>query len=329
MKVSIIVPIYNVQAYLRECLDSLINQTFDEYEIILINDGSTDNSSTIAEEYANNHKNIRLINTINGGLSSARNIGIKNASGEYLVFVDSDDYVSNDYVSTLYNSIIQNTSDITICSFERIKESGNQTEIIELDENINYSEIDILKNILSGKLECYAWNKIYKRELFLLNNIEYPVGRLYEDILTLIKLTINSKRISFINKPLYKYRIREGSITNTRGIKQAKDFVYAIDSVNALIKSCGLESKVVEELMNFNILYSLGVLDILEVNTNYSNKEFYNLYKQIFKNDYFNCSITSILNNEKILNWVKRDFILFKLRLLCLKNRIRDKRRIL
>lgn len=327
MKVSIIVPIYNVQIYLRECLESLINQAFDDYEIILINDGSTDNSGTIAEEYENNYKNIILINTMNSGLSSARNTGIKNANGEYLVFVDSDDYVSSDYISSLYNSIIKDDSDIAICSFERIKNSENEIEIIELNENISYTNIDILENILSGTLQCHAWNKMYKRELFLLNKIDYPIGKLYEDISTLIKLVIKSKRISFINKPLYKYRIREGSITYRKGKKEAKDYIYAIDDVNRIIKSCGLMDKLSKELINFNIMYSLGVLDIISVYTQYSNTKFYNEYKKRFKNDYFDYSIIEVLNTEQILHKVKRDFILFKFRLLCLKNKVRDKRR--
>lgn len=326
MEISVVIPVYNVENYLKKCLDSVVNQKFYDFEVVIVNDGSTDNSYKIINEYEEKYNNLKVINTPNKGLSAARNTGLDNSSGKYIVFVDSDDYISEDYLKDLYNCIVKDDSDIAICSFERVTEENNLRENINLDSNKVYSNLEILKEILRGKLQCYAWNKMYKKSLFLNNNLRYPPGMLYEDIAIFVELVISSKSMVFINKPLYKYRIREGSITNVRGKKAAEHFNYAIDRVNNIVMKNNLFEKVSKELVNFNLMYSLSVMDIIGIYTDYNIKEFYSEYNRIFNNKYFSYNSIKVLLNSSVLNWVKRDFLLFKLGLLAMKNKIRDKR---
>lgn len=165
--ISVIIPIYNVEKYLRQCLESVINQNYREYEVILVNDGSTDSSKKIAIEFCEKYNNIKFIDKVNGGLSSARNAGLEVANGEYIVFIDSDDYIRSDYLEKLYQSISQNDSDISICNLVKVYEKKGEEEKGNLDVNCTkwYSNVDVLKMIFEGKIFCYAWDKIYKKSL--------------------------------------------------------------------------------------------------------------------------------------------------------------------
>lgn len=325
IEVSVVVPIYNVEKYLRQCLESLVNQNFDDYEIILINDGATDNSMKIAQEFEDKYKNIKLISKKNAGLGAARNTGMKYVTGKYVLFVDSDDYVSPEYISELYNVINREDSDIVICSHEKIYE--NKTEIVNLEVDFNkaYEGIEVLGHLFSRKIRCYAWDKIYKTELFFNNEVQYLEGRLYEDILATVKLISKSKKISYINKPLYKYRIREGNITSIKTIKSIIDLNFSIEKVNKYLVDENLYSYLDDEIVNFNISYTLGSLDILSIYTNYEIKKFYSGYKDYYKNIDFNYSLMKVMLNNKVNKWVKRDYLLFKTKLLPIKNKLKNK----
>lgn len=195
--ISIIVPCYNCKDVVSRCLDSLINQTYKNIEIIVVDDGSKDDSKKIIKSYKN--KNIYYYYKENGGLSSARNYGIKKSNGEYLLFVDSDDYVSNNYVEKLYNSIIDNKTNIAICDIKRVYSDH---------ESINRMN----NNIIDSCMYPAAWNKMYKKSLF--KNIEFPEGKWYEDLGTTPKLTMNNK-YSLVNEPLYYYVQNDKSIMHT------------------------------------------------------------------------------------------------------------------
>lgn len=205
--ISIIVPCYNVEPYLKECLDSLINQTYKNIEIIIINDGSTDKTKEIIDTYSRKHDIIHVIHQDNAGLSEARNVGIKESSGQFIALVDSDDSVSLKFIEKLYVNIETDGSDICVCGFNNNVPNkkcitGQQALMHLLMEQEN---IDIL-----------AWNKLYKKELFTEHNISYPKGKIHEDNLTTYKLYSKAKKISYINESLYNYRIREGSIMKTQ-----------------------------------------------------------------------------------------------------------------
>lgn len=225
IKISVIIPVYNVQDYLEECLLHVINQTYSNLEIIVVNDGSTDNSGKILAKYVDLDNRIIVINKKNGGLSSARNAGIDIATGEYLAFIDSDDYPDYDMFENLVKIIEKYKVDIAICSYYRnINEHYEGYDVY--DEKI--AKIDALMEISkNGKFEAHAWNKIYKKELF--ENIRYPEGKLYEDIFTTYQLIDQIEYIGFTSQRLYYYRVNSESITN-RNYKP-KDIDLVIGSI--------------------------------------------------------------------------------------------------
>ena len=214
--VSIIVPIYNVKSFLEECIESLINQSYSNIEIILVNDGSTDDSKDICEKYKRNDKRIELYNKSNGGLSDARNYGIDRANGEYIVFVDSDDVVDRDYIKLLVENSINEKSDICICNYEKFTNNFLYNyNNYSYKKNI-YLPIDYIKEMLCIKKNSYAWGTLIKKELFM--NIRFKKGVRFEDTEMMYKLYIKSNKIVFIDLPLYKYRQQENSIVHKYNI---------------------------------------------------------------------------------------------------------------
>ena len=212
--VSIIVPVYNVEKYLRQCIESLINQTYKNIEIILVDDGSTDNSGKICDEYSKKDNRIKAIHKKNGGLSDARNYGIENAKGIYICFVDSDDYTDKKYIENLYHAIIENKADISICNFKLIFDNTKEKDcdIIQptlINEEISNKEaVKLLFN--PNSFGNYACNKMYKTELF--KGVKYPKGFVMEDLGTTYKLFLKSKKIAIFNDKLYYYVQRKESI---------------------------------------------------------------------------------------------------------------------
>ena len=204
-KVSIIVPVYNTEKYLDKCLNSLVNQTLKDIEIIVVNDESPDNSQKIIDKYNKKYKNIKSYIKKNGGLSDARNFGIKKATCEYIVFIDSDDYVDITLIEKLYNHAIDNKLDIVVCNSAMVYEDSDKQ--ITLESNLGYSN-DNVKNYLISRPA--AWNKIFKKELF--DDISFKKGIYYEDLELTPKLVKNTKKIGFISDTLYFYLQRGNSI---------------------------------------------------------------------------------------------------------------------
>lgn len=226
--ITIIVPVYNVENYLIKCIESLINQTYTNLEILLINDGSTDNSLKICEEYSMVDKRIKVFNKENGGLSDARNYGIEHSRGKYLLFVDSDDYIHTQAIEILYSSLKKNLADI---SFAKTKNVYENDQFIIKNINIsNYNEI--LYDPKSFYFKMYSLNsvdyniipnRLYKKSLF--SDIRFPVGKLHEDSFTLYKLIFKCTRIVEINENLYFYLMRENSIMHSQAGISNFDFL--------------------------------------------------------------------------------------------------------
>jgi hypothetical protein len=214
-----------------------------------------------------------------------------------------------------------------ICTHEKIIEINNKNEIINLDIDCSkvYSNIETLKLLFLRKIRCYAWDKIYKVDLFKDNNIIYLENRFYEDIVTTVKLITNCRKVSFINEPLYKYRIRDGNITSIKSEKSIIDLNYSISVVNDYINKIELNKYLEMEIQNFNISYTLGSLDMLSVFVAYNTGLFYKEFNRYFTDSYLNYSIKDVIKNKSINSWVKRDFILLKLGLLPIKNKIKNK----
>lgn len=210
--ISIVVPVFKVEKYLDKCINSILNQTYKNIEVILVDDGSPDNCGKICDNYAKKDKRIKVIHKENGGLSDARNAGIDVANGEFISFIDSDDYIDAEYIELLYNTIKKDKTDIAISSHKVIYESGTILEKATNEQSILNPE-EVLKRILyDDGIDLSAWAKLYKIELF--ENIRYPKGRLFEDAATTYKLIDKSKKISINSKSTYNYIIRNNSITN-------------------------------------------------------------------------------------------------------------------
>ena len=215
MELSIIVPVYNVEKYLKECLDSLLDQDIKDYEIIVVNDGSTDLSQPIIDSYVAKYPNVHSLIKPNGGLASARNLGIIHASGKYITFVDSDDKIKKDAYKDILDKMDKEGLDI--CIFDMLYWFDDDRDYIQ--KGLIRNNKDIIKDLLLSPLS--SCNKVYKREVF--HDICFPEGMLYEDIPTVISIYLKKLKIGYIDKPYYIYRQRSTSIMNTTYSDKAND----------------------------------------------------------------------------------------------------------
>lgn len=228
MKVSVIVPVYNTSKYLVKCLNSLLNQTLDELEIIVVNDGSSDDSQKIIDEFAAKSVKIKAFEKPNGGLSDARNFGIEKALGEFIGFVDSDDYVSVEMFGQMYEKAIEHEAEIVLCDLEKVNERGEAFRDLPQSPQLP-EKIELGKDFtIFGEMACFACNKLFKAELF--EKHRFRKGIHFEDIELIPKLVLDSKIIAKINEPFYKYFERQDSITKTHTHK-GLDMFLAIQNV--------------------------------------------------------------------------------------------------
>ncbi|MDV4769588.1 glycosyltransferase, partial [Enterococcus faecium] len=184
-EISIIVPVYKVEPYLRKCVDSILAQTFTDFEVILVDDGSPDNSGKICDEYASKDSRVRVIHKKNGGLSSARNAGIDVARGKYLGFVDSDDYIEKDMYELLYDNIVKEQADLSICGIYDIY-AGKKVKILPEEYKV-LDKVSAMKIVLEAQsFSVHAVNKLYKKELF--NKIRYPENIITEDAAVILDI---------------------------------------------------------------------------------------------------------------------------------------------
>ena len=217
--ISVIIPVYNVEKYLNRCVDSVLGQSYTDFELILVDDGSPDKCPAICDEYALQDKRIKVIHKQNGGLSSARNAGLEIAKGDYIAFVDSDDFIHPDYLRLLYQALKETGADISICDFHWIKyeEDVNikKEEIQKITEYDNYTIFQYDEALGDGCnwKKIVAWNKLYKKEIFF--DIRFPEGKINEDVGVYYKCFYSSKKIVVINNKLYYYFYNEFGIMNS------------------------------------------------------------------------------------------------------------------
>ena len=232
--ISVSVPVYNVEPYLRQCVDSILAQTFTDFELILVDDGSPDNCGAICDEYAEKDRRIHVIHQANGGLSAARNAGLDwmfaNSTSRYVTFIDSDDMVDENYLEKLLAALEENDADISVCDMLSF---CNDEDVLKMAGNDNVStamsgrEACLSIYRMDGKVPVMAWGKIYKTNLF--KDIRYPVGMVHEDDATTPELFYKSKTVILTNDILYFYRQREGSITNKLFTAARFDGVKAVE----------------------------------------------------------------------------------------------------
>ena len=210
--ISVIVPAYNVEKYIKTCLDSLINQTYSNFEIVVINDGSTDQTEEILRIYQSNPK-FRIYSQKNGGLSAARNHGLKLANGELVCFIDSDDSVKSDYLEKLVAPFIEDVDvDITVCGYQEKFEKSSIDHVLKSQKITGHQATEDLL-VKQQDFIVLAWNKLYRKSLFTNYNIEYPVGQIHEDNLTTYKLFSHSQTVFYISDTLYIYQRTHSEIT--------------------------------------------------------------------------------------------------------------------
>lgn len=256
---SIIVPVYNVEKYLEQCIDSIIGQTYKNLEIILVDDGSTDFSGLICDNYQKKDGRIRVIHQNNRGVSSARNVGLQNATGELLGFVDSDDYIESTMYSQLWANMKQTNSDMACCAYKRI--ARNQINDSSTEDIIELSGLELLEGMVVGRRGCIispsVANRLYKKETF--EKLSFPEGRIYEDKLVSTEVALRVHKVIYLNKALYNYRIREGSQTQ-RDISDSdiNDFVAMMNYQNDIVKKY-LSNKV---LIKAIFIYYCILLDL-------------------------------------------------------------------
>lgn len=232
--VSIIVPIFNTEEYLDRCINSLIKQTYRNIEIILVDDGSTDQSSIICDKYGEADSRVRVIHKANGGLSDARNAGLEICQGEYISFVDSDDYVDYRFIDILISNLSEYNADLCCCG--RIRVEGDRTiESMTLPSAMTFDKESFLSAMLYGQYaDEAAWDKLYKREI--LDGIQFPVGEINEDIVAIPKAIEKCQTIVHCGKPLYYYVRTPNSITTSRySVKQRVVYKHLIDLEKTLL----------------------------------------------------------------------------------------------
>lgn len=229
IRVSIVIPVYNVFNYLDACLLSIVHQSFNDFEVILVDDGSLDGSGRLCDDWASRDSRIRVIHQINQGLSAARNTGLVNARGEWVLFVDSDDWVHSDLISKCLSVANHDYSDVV--SFRFTISSNNEINFHYPDfpSRCVVDDEGAIHFLLAGKIDSYSWSLFVKRKLYIENGILFPTGRVMEDVATTYMLLSNARSVSFIEDELYFYRMREGSILHSCTIHWAYDFIAAVD----------------------------------------------------------------------------------------------------
>lgn len=226
--ISIVVPLYNVEQYLQKCVDSLINQTYKNLEIILVDDGSPDNCPKICDEYAKQDIRIKVIHKENGGLSDARNAGMKVARGEYISFIDSDDWIKSEMIEDMYNRMIEDNSDLVSSGVIWVDVDGTEIRTATVSENCVLNTEQAMKELINdGKLKQHVWNKLYKTDL--IKNIPFDKGKYHEDVFWSYKVIGESKRISIEKNSYYFYVQRSESIMGEKYSAKRLDALDAME----------------------------------------------------------------------------------------------------
>lgn len=286
-KISIIVPVYKVEKYIHKCIDSILNQTFEDFELILVDDGSPDKCGEICDEYAKKDNRVVVIHKENGGLSSARNAGIDISTGEYIGFIDSDDYIEVDMYELLYSLCEEHSCDIASCSSiiyfqDRIVvNGGHKLEI--------HNKKEAMKTMLNGKLyDEVVWVKLFKKSV--IGKIRFPEGRIYEDTSFTYKVIHNSQKIATIGEAKYNYIKHDGSIMNTATKSINTDAIIAYKEMYDFIKDRYPEllSLVTLKLSNS----CLVILNNIIESNNFSENKFKYYETAKFLNSYFKKTIT-------------------------------------
>lgn len=284
-KITVVVPVYKVEKHLNKCVESIVNQSYKKLEIILVDDGSPDNCGAMCDDMAKKDSRIKVIHKSNGGLSDARNAGIEAASGEYLMFVDSDDYIDETMCEKLYNSLINNNADLSICNVQFVYEqSAPVTECDNMFDGV-LTQDEFWDKVESSFSRSWiiACNKLYKKRIF--NKIRYPKGMLNEDEAILHKIIYEVKYIATVNEPLYFYLQREDSITHyNRGVKNL-DWIKCYFDRALFFNEYYPYDKRIQYCLSCSLIRLYACLDRLPYNkeTKVAYQGIFSIYRNVWK----------------------------------------------
>ena len=255
-KISIIVPAYNVEKYIEDCLASLVKQTFKDFEVIVINDGSSDLTPEIANVFQNCDKRFKLISQKNKGLSAARNTGLNNVQGQYVTFLDSDDWVSENYLEGLYSAIKQNDSDIAAATIIRKRPKSEKYRVHYTEEKV-YETLQEKLDICNIPKCCYVWNKLYKVDL--VKNRKFQEGKYFEDVLWIPEIIKASDKLVTVPDIKYYYRVTKGSIVKTTSKNKQNDNYNAKKYIIEFFDENNLTLSQNQRIITKEIKYFLGI----------------------------------------------------------------------
>ena len=254
--VSVVVPVYNVQMYLNRCVQSIVDQTYSNLEILLVDDGSTDESYSLMKTWKEKDPRIRLLQKTNGGLSDARNYGIQRAQGEYFAFIDSDDFIRPAMIGTLLEAMLENQAQIGVCDMEYLYDDGR----VELANGGDFQVADIRTHPELIRMNNSACNKLFARSLF--SDIEFPIGKWYEDLATIPMICFNAERIVKVNEPFYVYYQRTGSIAHSANPKIfhiTEAIQRVIDYIETHCSNEQLKNQFIQEMKHCYIIHGLDL----------------------------------------------------------------------
>ena len=311
---SIIIPVYNVEKYVSCCLESVISQNSSKIEIIIVNDGSTDNSLSICNRYVQYSNNIKVINQANQGLSEARNVGIKYANGEYLMFLDSDDYLAESCINRIINEINNNKTDILLGRALKFEDGFNKYTLCQVDySNFNTSiPCNCFRQLNASKGFWFAaWLVIIKKAFLLKNNIFFKKGILHEDELWVPIVFAKARSISFLNFGFYCYRVgRTGSIMFKPNIQREFDKLIVIEELSNLQEVSFNAHKMLSERcasLLFGIVLRIckfeGYIQRADLKKEVKKRLHFIKIKKYFP-IYVLCHIIGVINTSKILNFI-------------------------
>ena len=297
IKVSVIVPVYGVEKYIEKCLISLVNQSLEDIEIIVVNDGSKDNSQAIIDKYRNEVPGkIHSFIKDNGGQGSARNLGIQMAKGEYISFVDSDDYIQPDMLAKMYEKAKESNADVVICDYYNVDENYN---LVKIEKEKKYSNDNKINGLLASKA---VWNKLYRKDL--ISNRVFRTNKWYEDLDFTIKTIYDAKKIEYIDEPLYNYVLRSGSTMNNSNVGRNMELLEAFNEILNYGNTDQYHDIV--EFLAIDHIYISAIVRIISSNAVMKyKKECINkllvYMNSVFPNYKKNCYVSTLSRNRKII----------------------------
>lgn len=297
-KISVIVPVYNVEAYLKKCVDSLINQSYSNIEVILINDGSTDSSGQLCDFLAQKDNRIKVFHKENGGLSDARNYGVNKASGEYIGFVDSDDYIHKDMYQHLYTRIMEEDADVSECNFSIVYENKIKY-VTEEEYDLVLNQEEYLQEYLSMK-KLYGATCARLIKTSIAKQIQFPVGKVYEDMYYALELIQVAKKYVITSKPYYYYLVRLGSITNEKFNERQLALIDVVKKFKkyALSSYHNLEHEVLAREMYAYFSVFNQIIRLKE----FKNNQYYSEIRDYFKRNWWKILRNSVITKNRKLS---------------------------